>query len=194
MTGYQGETLTLGAERDRLAESFDEIDRDLEDVEPGSSEHARLLRERNDVDQMGQAVNALITGDESQGFDGYGPGAEITVKGLDAAEYAETINRADDAAQQAATKSIRGTGGLITAAYGLVDAPFLGDGHPFIDDTLDPTDPDDRLRAFGAREDEKGLPPGVRKWVADLVSERSQLGEKNWRRSAGPTQDTGSGT
>lgn len=179
MSRFDPDTLTLGEERDRLATEYGETESDLEDMEAGSARAASKRQYLADLEQMGSEVAWLI--------DEYGEDATVTVRGLHAGEYAETENRTADAnAKSTGSGGVPGTGKVIFAASGLVDAPWLGDGHPYIGDTLDAGSLDDRLTAFVGTAEDHGLPIGVRKWVEDLVSERTQA-SGNWRTSVEPS-------
>lgn len=180
MTRFEPDTLTLAAAQDALAERYDETEAEIgdlqraisdadedDDVEAMRDRLKRLRSELDDIDQEGRAVSALL--------DRYDAEATVTVRGLSASEYAKVENYTWNAAKKVTSgDSVPGTGRLVFAAAGLVDAPFYDGGGD---------DLDAKLSALGAE------PIGVRKWVEDLVNERTVVGEKNWRESAGRSTD-----
>jgi len=109
MTGItQEKTVSLGAERERLAEELDELVTKLSDADDPP---AKLWSEAQDLDESGKAVSALA---ELHGED-----ETVTVRGLTAGEYARVEDHVGDAdAGAGATR-------IAYAAAGLVDAPFL---------------------------------------------------------------------
>lgn len=153
------DTRTLGAERDRLQDRLDDLVETLDDAEEGAQRQL-LTREARDVDQAGQAVAALVAE--------YGEDATVTVRGLDAIQYAAVENKTDEArATSSVDSGTPGTGRLAYAAHGLVDAPWFDD--------IDPGDLDAKIKSFA------GLSPGVRTWVEGLVDELGAVDEGNWR-------------
>lgn len=184
MSRFTPDTLTLGDELVRLADREATVRDRLADLGDDAPERQRYVRELDDIEQEGAEVHWLIDGDD-HGFDGYGPDATVTVRGLHAGEYAEVNNRTSDAnARSTSQGGVPGTGRLIFAARGLVDAPFLGDGHPYIDRTLEASNFDDRLAALAGTGDGDGLPIGVQKWLEDLVNDRTVGDRGNWRSAA----------
>lgn len=185
MSTFDPDTLTLAAERDRIATEYDRVEAeigehrqaiDAADDDADVSQHRARLETLvpylGDLDHMGRAVTALI--------DEHGDDATVRVRGLSAGEYAKVENKTADAADRASTSGgVPGSGRLIFAAAGLFDAPFY-DGEP---DALDA-----KLRALADQ------PVGVRKWVEDCVDERTVVGEKNWRERGGRTSDAASTT
>lgn len=160
-TRFDPDTLTLAAERDRLAAEYDRVETELADLEPDTARAASKQQYLADLDHMGREVQSLI-GE-------YGPEAEVTVRGLDAKEYAKVQNRTAAATENVSGSAAPGSGRLVFAAGGLLDAPFY-DG--------DESDLDAKLDCLGDQ------PIGVVKWVEDLVNERTVADEKNWRDSA----------
>lgn len=193
MTRFSPDTVTLGDELVRLADREQTVRETLDDLDDDAPERQRYIRELDDIEQEGAELLWLIDGDD-HGFDGYGPDAEVTVRGLHAGEYAEVNNRTSDAnARSTSRGGVPGTGRLIFAARGLVDAPFLNGGHPYIGRNLDPNNFDDRLEALAGSGDGDGLPIGVQKWLEDLVNDRTVGDRGNWRSAAddyaGPSSD-----
>lgn len=167
MSRFDPDTLTLQAEIDRLAAEYDDTEADLTDLEADSARAASKQRYLGDLDQMGREVAALA--------DAHGEDATVTVRGLSAGEYAKVENRTAEAASNVSgSGGAPGSGRLVFAAAGLVDAPFY-DG--------DEGDLNAKLQALAEQ------PVGVRKWLEDLVSERTVADEKNWRESAGRSTD-----
>lgn len=184
MTRFSPDTLTLGDELERLADRYDDVRDRIRQADDDDPQRQRWVRELDDIEQEGAEVRWLIDGDD-HGFDGYGPEAEVTVRGLDAGEYAEVNNRTSDAnARSTSQGGVPGTGRLIFAARGLVDAPFLGGGHPYIAESLNASVFDDRLTAIAGTGNGDGLPIGVQKWLEDLVNERTVGDRGNWREAA----------
>lgn len=164
MTRFDPDTLTLAAERDRLAAEYDRVEADLRGMSPDNARAAAKQQYLGDLDHMGREVQALIAE--------YGADATLTVRGLSAGEYAKVENRTAEAAEAVNGSAAPGSGRLVFAAGGLVDAPFY-DG-----------DADDLNAKLACLADQ---PIGVRKWLEDLVNERTVADEGNWRDSAEPT-------
>lgn len=173
MTRFDPDTLTLTAELDRLASAFERTEAEIGDLQTrlkdDDADRQNLIAERSrkqtylgELEQMGQAVGQLI--------DDHGEDATVTVRGLDAGEYAKVKNRTSEAANRTDYQAAPGSGELVFVAAGLVDAPTY-DGPP--------DDLDAKLE-WVARQ-----PIGKRKWLQDAIDERTVVGEKNWRELAG---------
>lgn len=162
MTRFDPDTLTLADELQRLATEYDDTEADLLDMAADNARAAAKQQYLGDLDHMGREVQALI--------DEYGPDATVTVRGLTAGEYAKVENRTAEAAERVSGSSAPGSGRLVFAAGGLCDAPFY-DGEA--------DDLNAKLECLA------GQPIGVRKWLEDLVNDRTVADEGNWRSSAG---------
>lgn len=174
MTRFEREELALGAELDRLASAAESTEAEIgaiqaklqsdEDVDEDLL-RAQLARKRGhlaDLEHMGLAVGELVSD--------HGEDESVTVRGLNSGEYAKVKNRTNDAANRSSYDTAPGSGELVYAAAGLIDAPtFDGDA-----DNMDA-----KLEWLSRQS------IGVRKWLQDLVDNRTVVGEKNWRELAG---------
>lgn len=185
MSRFEPITITLAEAREQLAREYGEAEADRDDAEQGSDEWVRLNQQLDRLDSYGRAVDWLINGDDT-GFDGYGPDAEIRYRGLDAGTYATVENRTAGAASRLQNgDGVSGTMKVVYAAHGLLDAPFY---------TGSPEDLDAKIRALTGGENGDGQPLAVRNWLEWLIDQRTVVGEKNWRESAGPTKDAATPT
>lgn len=149
------DTLSFGAERDRLAEAVDDLQGRLAKADVGDEAADYSL---NELNQQGRGVHWCI--------EEYGPDAEVTVAALSAGEFARVEDRVHDAGP--------GVHRNVFAAAGLVDAPWL----PERDGETDGEWLDTKVAAVA------DLPVGVVKWLYATVDERTTVGEGNWRRSS----------
>lgn len=151
------ETVTLGAELERLDSAVDDVAASLQDVE-GDTASAQALRQyANDLDTQGAALAALV--------EKYGTDATVTVRGLSAGEYARVEDRTAAMRDQSDQPGgLPGSSRNVFAAAGLVDAPFLETGADF----------DGRVSAVADQS------VGVAKWLESKVNDLTSVDEGNW--------------
>lgn len=157
MTEPREETIRLGDALDELDDRLDDLAASLQDAEDGTASAAVLQRSANEIDTQGADLAGLV--------EEYGEDAEVTVRGLDAGEYARVEDRA--AAMRAQADQPGGMPGStrnVWAAAGLVDAPFLDEDADF----------DQKIQAVAS------LDPGVAKWLEARVNDLTSVSEGNW--------------
>lgn len=150
----QQETLRLGDERERLDAKLDE----LVDQAAGADDATAVQTVATRVQTRAAAVDWLV--------EEYGPDATVTVRGLDAGEYA---NAEDDVAgmrQQASQDSVPGAKRNVFAAHALVDAPFLEKRDPPFEEAI---------------ETLADQPPGVVKWVHNRADSLTTVSGEDFR-------------
>lgn len=158
---YDTTTITLGDERERLRERYDELQARADDEAAEDADRAAAEQLAAHVRRTANGVNYLA---EEHGAD-----ATVTVGALAMRDSALVRDRLEAHQEEAAKSGIAGgTDGsrdLYQVAAGLVDAPFL-------DGELDPTAAahfDDVVAAVG------GQPPQVVEWLLDRVQEATAL-------------------
>lgn len=159
--------MSLQEETYTLAEAFEEIDGELDDLverwqnaEPGTPGAVALQNECNEHEAMLEGLAWLV--------EEYGEDAAVTVAGLDAGEFSRVEDRASAMRSQsdqpgglpAATRNVR-------AGMALVDAPFL---------EADDGDLDACVDALTS-----GKPVGVVKWVAAKATDLGTVAEGNFK-------------
>lgn len=157
MSEPREETIRLGDALDELDDQLDQLAASLQTAEDGTASAAVLQRSANEIDTQGADLSGLV--------DEYGEDAEVTVRGLDAGEYARVEDRV--AAMRAGTDEPGGLPGSsrnVWAAAGLVDAPFLDDDAGF----------DAKIQTVAAQD------PGVAKWLEARVNDLTSVSEGNW--------------
>lgn len=164
------ETVVLGEELERLDAEADEVASKYADVDDASESAAAINQHANELDQVGRAVGALV---EEHGAD-----ATVTVRGLNAGEYARVEDRAAAMRQEAGGSTpIPGSYRNVFAAMGIVDAPFIDAD----------ADWDDRIRAVASQ------PPGVAIWLQNKVDDLTTVSAGNWTPLAERQPDTETG-
>lgn len=169
-------TVTLGAERERLADQHDAVL-----AQDGAADADAIRYGATELAQRGAAVAGLI--------EEYGADAEVTVRGLTAGRYARVEDRvATHRQRRDDLQAARGYHRNVYAAAGLVDAPFFDR-----DAAADRVGAPNQERAWADLATREQLdaavavvadqPPGVVKWLHGLVDDVTG-GPGNWKPSS----------
>lgn len=121
-------TLVLGDELDALDERLDDLADQEAETTPGTDEYRDIVTEGAEVESDLRALEWAVHGHGEEGFDGYGADAEVVLRELDTDDYAEFVDRLEEARdqQQSVATSGGGTGQaeLFWCAAAIDDAPF----------------------------------------------------------------------
>lgn len=153
------ETRRLGEERDRLDAKLDDYADKLVNADGGTASAQALQQAASNIETQLGGVDYLVQQ--------FGESAEVTVKGLNAGEFARVQDRAATMrAQRDEPGDIPGARSNVFAAMGVVDAPFLDE---------DAATLDDRVQAVTSQ------PIGVSKWLESIANELTTANEGNYK-------------
>jgi len=149
------ETLTLSEERQRLDTRLE----DLADKIVQADDPATLR-------SVGAQIETRLSGVVYLA-DKHGADTTVTVRGLTAGDYAEVEDRLAQMRAEAGQEELPGASTNLFAAGGLVDAPFIGEDNPPLED---------RLAAVADQ------PVGVAKWLESRVNDCTTVEGNGFRR------------